>query len=126
MDISIIGLDHIQICVPFGKEHIAKSFYLDLLKFEEVEKPEELKRNEGFWCKAGDIHLHIGVESFEETISKRHPAFIVEDIQEARNVLRKHNVTIKEETSLPGIERFSFYDPFMNRIEFLQKSRNDS
>ncbi|HZH58457.1 MAG TPA: VOC family protein [Metabacillus sp.] len=126
MGILIKGLDHFQICVPGGEENTAKSFYLDLLQFVEVEKPEALKENGGFWCSAGEVNLHIGVEAFEKTISKRHPAFLVDDIHEARNVLQKHNVPIKEETPIPGIKRFSFYDPFMNRIEFLQRTSDDS
>lgn len=125
MGISIKGLDHIQICIPVGEENTARSFYLDLLQFEEVEKPEALKKNGGFWCRAGRVNLHIGVETFEKTISKRHPAFLVDDIHGARNILRKHNVSIKEETPIPGVDRFSFYDPFMNRIEFLQKTSTD-
>jgi len=125
MGISIKGLDHFQICVPVGEENTARSFYLDLLQFEEIEKPEVLKKNGGFWCKAGEVHLHIGVEPFEKTVSKRHPAFLVDNIEEARNILQKHNVPIKEETPIPGIERFSFFDPFMNRIEFLQRTSTD-
>ncbi len=122
MEITITGLDHIQICVPIGKEDTARDFYLNLLHFVEIDKPACLQKNGGFWCNVGEINLHIGVEEFEMTKSKRHPAFIVQDIQEARDYLKKHNVVIKEETAIPGIERFSFYDPFMNRIEFLQKS----
>ncbi|WP_226666025.1 VOC family protein [Metabacillus litoralis] len=121
MSIKILGLDHIQICVPIGKETLARQFYLDVLNFIEIEKPDVLKKNGGFWCTSGEITLHIGVEEMRETISKRHPAFIISNLEEVRGILKSKGVLIQEETSIPGIERFSCFDPFHNRIEFLEK-----
>jgi catechol 2,3-dioxygenase-like lactoylglutathione lyase family enzyme len=120
MSIEIIGLDHIQICIPIGEEATARHFYLDLLHFTEIEKPENLKQNGGFWCRAGTIAVHIGVEKTEKSKSKRHPAFIVSDIQATRRYLEENDIPIKEETPIPGVSRFSCFDPFLNRIEFLE------
>jgi Glyoxalase/Bleomycin resistance protein/Dioxygenase superfamily len=121
MTMKITGLDHIQICVPTDQEENAREFYLNILNFEEIEKPDSLKKNGGFWCHAGNAFLHIGVEKFETITSKRHPAFIVEDINETRKHLERHQVPIKEDTLIPGIIRFSCFDPFNNRIELLQR-----
>jgi len=119
--IRLKRLDHIQLCIPQGKEDQARAFYSTVLGLEEIPKPKELLANGGLWFQAADIQLHIGTEN-EVNRSKRHPAFEVENLYEARLHLEKNNIQIKEETQIPGQRRFSFYDPFGNRIEFLQKS----
>ncbi len=114
-------LDHIQICIPVGAEEKARDFYSGVLGLEEVEKPDALKPNGGLWFHVADIQLHIGVED-EQNRSKRHPAFEVEDLESIKLYLPSKGVKIKEETTIPGVSRFSFLDPFNNRIEFLEPS----
>ncbi|GMB07934.1 VOC family protein [Thermolongibacillus altinsuensis] len=122
MMIRIKRLDHVQICIPVGKEEEARAFYTDLLGFTEIEKPNSLKGNGGLWYKVGDVELHIGVENREGYNSKSHPAFEVEDVFGARRYLEEHGVPTQDEKPIPGVIRFSFRDPFQNRIEFLQKA----
>lgn len=118
--IKIKRLDHIQICVPTDKENEAREFYSNIIGFEEIPKPVELIPNGGLWYQVGDIQFHIGTEN-EINKSKRHPAFEVFDLASARQLLESYNVKIKEEIQVPGQIRFSFIDPFGNRIELLQK-----
>lgn len=110
-----------QLCIPIGEEEQAREFYARLLGLEEIEKPDALKPNGGLWFKIADIQLHIGAEDVQGK-SKRHPAFEVEDLEQIREYLLRCGVKIKEETPVPGLNRFSFFDPFGNRIEFLEKS----
>jgi catechol 2,3-dioxygenase-like lactoylglutathione lyase family enzyme len=121
MKIHVKRLDHVQICIPVGAEDEARAFYTDLLGFTEIEKPEALKANGGLWYKVGDIELHIGVEQRDGYNSKSHPAFEVENIAEVRRYLEEHGVPTQDEKPIPGVTRFSFRDPFRNRIEFLAK-----
>ena len=118
--IKIKRLDHIQICIPIGKEQEAREFYTDIMGFEEIPKPAELIPNGGLWYRVGDIQFHIGTEN-EINKSKRHPAFEVFDLASARHLLERYKVKIKEEIQVSGQVRFSFVDPFGNRIELLQK-----
>ena len=117
--IQLIRLNHIQICIPTGKETEARNFYANLIGLTEIPKPQDLIKNGGLWFQAADIQLHIGTEN-QINKSKRHPAFEVADINSARLHLKKHGVKIKEEIQVPGQIRFSFIDPFDNRIELLQ------
>lgn len=117
--INFKKLDHIQICIPTGKENEARHFYTDVVGLKEIPKPQELIPNGGLWYQLADIQLHIGTED-EINKSKRHPAFEVTNLEEARQHLKEHGVRIKEETQIPGCARFSFVDPFDNRIELLQ------
>ena len=93
----------------------------DVLKLEEVEKPEVLRANGGMWYNVADIQLHVGVEEAVAP-SKRHPAFEVEDIAGVRSYLEQNGVRTKDEPQLPGVLRFSFFDPFGNRIELMEKA----
>ena len=119
INIEFKRLNHIQICIPKNKEEEARKFYCGLLGLEEIEKPEYLRKNGGFWLKIADIELHIGAEDIENK-SKRHPAFEVEKLEAIKQAFKNNGVRIKEDRSLPEFNRFSFYDPFNNRIELLE------
>lgn len=119
INIKFKRLNHIQICIPKNKEEEARKFYCDLLGLEEIEKPQYLRKNGGFWLKIADIELHIGTENIENK-SKRHPAFEVEKLERIKQSFKDIGIRIKEDRSLPKFNRFSFYDPFNNRIELLE------
>lgn len=111
-------LDHVQLPIPPDSEAEARAFYGDVLGLERVEKPASLAGRGGLWYRVGDVELHLGVED-PSGPTRRHPAFEVTDLDGAREHLRAAGVEIREETPIPGRERFSFRDPFGNRIELL-------
>lgn len=119
MEINFIRLNHVQICIPLGQEEKAKEFYCELLGLEEIEKPKDLRKNGGFWLSIADIELHIGAEEINNK-SKRHPAFEVRELEKIKEYLIQKGVKIKEDNPLPKHKRFSFFDPFNNRIELLE------
>jgi len=118
MKIQFNRLDHIQICVPTDQEEEAREFYLGTLQLKEVEKPESIKSKGGFWAEIAGIQLHIGVEP-ELFPTKRHPAFEVEELEAVRRYLNAKEIRVKSYDPIPGFDRFSFFDPFGNRIELL-------
>jgi catechol 2,3-dioxygenase-like lactoylglutathione lyase family enzyme len=127
MKIHFKRIDHVQITIPKGSEDEVRKFYSGLLGLEETEKPDSLKASGGVWFKIAGAELHLGVESpspalpkGEEKPSKRHPAFEIENLDVVKKYLAENNVKIKEEIPIPGRKRFSFYDPFGNRIELLE------
>ena len=121
MKIKFNRLDHVQLCIPPGAEDQARDFYGHLLGLTEIEKPAPLRANGGMWFQIADIQLHICVEA-NQTKSKRHPAFEVEGVEGVRTYLEAHGVRTRDEPQLAGIKRFSFFDPFDNRIELLEKN----
>jgi catechol 2,3-dioxygenase-like lactoylglutathione lyase family enzyme len=120
MKIRIKRLDHVQLCIPKGEEAQARDFYGRVLGFPELEKPEALKVNGGLWFQVADIQLHISVET-PTGRSKRHPAFEVEALDEIRDYFRQQQIEVREETPVPGLQRLSFFDPFGNRIELMER-----
>ena len=122
MKINFGRIDHVQVCIPPGAEASAREFYGGLLGLEEIEKPEVLRRNGGMWYTVADAQLHVGVEPVVAP-SKRHPAFEVERARDVRTYLEENGVRTKDEAAVPGVVyRFSFLDPFGNRIELLEKA----
>ncbi len=121
MNINYQKIHHIQICIPKGAEDKGREFYCNILGLKEIPKPKALLKNGGFWVKIADIELHIGTEKWTEQNSKRHPCFEVSKIEDVKNYLIDKHVKIKEDTAIPGIKRFSFYDFLGNRIEFMEK-----
>ncbi len=120
MGIAFKGIDHVQVCIPAGMEEEAKSFYIGFLGFTEIGKPESLKGNGGFWMQAPGMEVHIGIDaSHDPGTSKRHIAFEVEDLAAARSMLENAGINLKDEIPIPHRDRFSFRDPFGNRIELL-------
>jgi len=113
-------LDHLQLCIPIGLEKEARAFYCGLLGLKEIEKPEFLNKNGGFWLKLGNIGLHIGAEDLENK-SKRHPAFQINNFDEFQKFLREQNIRHGVDKEIRGVRRISFFDPFNNRIEVLDK-----
>ncbi len=120
MKVRFKRLDHVQICIPFGEEDRAREFYGRVLGLEEIEKPDALKPNGGLWFRVADIQLHVGAEEVQGK-SKRHPAFEVEELAQVREYLAANGVKIKDEVAVPGLDRFSFFDPFGNRIELMER-----
>lgn len=124
MKIQFKRFDHVQVSIPKGNEDRAREFYGGLLGLEEIEKPEVLKKNGGLWYSVADVQLHVGAEDVVAP-SKRHPAFEVEEVNGVRAYLEQHGVRIKDEPDIPGVvQRFSFFDPFGNRIELLEKTKS--
>jgi catechol 2,3-dioxygenase-like lactoylglutathione lyase family enzyme len=122
MKINFKRLDHVQVCIPPGAEARAREFYSRVLGLEEIEKPAALKSRGGLWYKIADVQLHLGVEPETGNLTKRHPAFEVERLEEVRAHLGGNGVSLREETDLPGVRRFSFFDPFGNRFELMERT----
>lgn len=115
-----LKFNHVAITIPIGEEERGRDFYCRLLGFKEIEKPESLKGNGGFWLQTGNLPLHIGVEDgVDRGKTKRHPAFEADDLEQLKTVLINNQIKIKEAIGIPGWNRFYAFDPFGNRIEFI-------
>jgi len=114
--IAFKRLDHILITIPEGAEQVARLFYKETLGLEEIsgEHPRA-----AMWFKIGDIELHIRAEP-ASSLSARHPAFEVEDLQAAKVFLERSNISISYSSEIDGRQRCFFRDPFGNRFELLE------
>lgn len=113
------SIDHIQLAAPKGSEETARRFF-NILGFDEVEKPEELKKRGGVWFEFGNYQIHIGIEEPFYPAKKAHPAFEIENIEELKKHLVTNGIDVIEDDKLPGAKRFYISDPFGNRMELLE------
>ena len=114
---QVTQLDHVSVIIT----DVARSrrFYRDLLGLQEIPKP----RTFDFvvlWFDLGNMHIHLLLKDKPDTISARHFALRVADVEAARTWFAEHGVPIQETTRIPGADRFFIQDPDGNRIEIIQ------
>lgn len=119
-DIVWTGLDHIQLAMPRGGEAAARAFFVDLLGWREIAKPEALRARGGLWLEAGPAEVHLGVEEAFQPARKAHPAFAVNGIDRLARRLDDAGHAVTWADDIPGRRRFFSADPFGNRLEFLE------
>lgn len=119
---TIRALHHVQLAMPRGCEAEARAFYVAVLGFAEVPKPENLARRGGAWFRAGDAELHLGVEEDFRPARKAHPALLVDDLAAIVHRCADAGVAVTRDEPLPGYERIYIADPFGNRIELLEQA----
>jgi len=116
--INYTRIDHIHVCVPRERLEEARAFYADVMGLTEIYRPDVFSAP-GYWFAIAGIELHIGVEPTLPR-SIRHSAFEVKNVKAAAEYLKSKGVEICGEAIIPGRERFSFIDPFGNRMELLE------
>ena len=119
---AIIGVDHVQIAMPAGREDDARDFYGRLLGLPERAKPSDLASRGGVWFEAGTVALHLGVEGDFRPARKAHPAFRVTDLRSLVARLREAHVAVVGD-DVPEYRRVYVSDPFGNRIELIDAGR---
>lgn len=117
---KITGLHHVLIAAPRNCEDDARRFFGEILGLVEVEKPVELKKRGGVWFEMGGQQLHIGVEDGFTAAKKAHPAFEVVDLNGLKTRLDTFKVDYEADGDFEGANRIFVFDPFGNRLEFLE------
>lgn len=117
---EIVGLDHVQLAMPEGGEEEARRFYGGLLGLAEVEKPAPLAARGGCWFTGTGVQLHLGVEQGGAPARKAHPALLVRELDALCDRLAAAGVEVIPDEALPEVRRCYAFDPFGNRVEFIQ------
>lgn len=121
---AFVGLDHVQVAAPRGREFDARRFYGGLLGLPEIDKPAALADRGGCWFQAGTQALHVGVADDFEPAAKAHPALRVRSTSELEDIGERlheagYDVEWAGDDEIPGVRRFHVHDPFGNRLELL-------
>jgi catechol 2,3-dioxygenase-like lactoylglutathione lyase family enzyme len=120
MSFAFLGIDHVQLAAPAGCEQEARAFFADLLGWTELTKPVNLQKRGGVWFSCGTHQVHVGVQQDFVPAKKAHPAFHVRNLDALRSYLEQHDVRVVDDEPLEGAKRFYLFDPFGNRLEFLE------
>jgi catechol 2,3-dioxygenase-like lactoylglutathione lyase family enzyme len=119
----IVGIDHVQLAMPAGREDDARAFYDHLLGIPEVAKPPQLAVRGGCWFESESVKVHLGVDKNFAPAKKAHPAFVVRDLHALSRQMREAGYELNEDQPLDDYERRYVSDPFGNRIELVQPRR---
>lgn len=120
LEMTITGIDHVQVAAPPGCEDAAQAFYGGLLELPEIAKPEALAARGGCWFRAGAQELHVGVEDPFSPARKAHPGLVASDLDALAERLRGAGFEVRFDDAIPGAARFHVADPFGNRLEIRQ------
>ncbi|HEX4033321.1 MAG TPA: VOC family protein [Solirubrobacteraceae bacterium] len=121
--VALLGLHHLLLAMPAGREAQAREFYGGLLGLEELPKPAQLATRGGCWFQGNSLQLHLGVEEDFRPARKAHPAFEVRGLAALRERLEQAGVEVADDAPLGGYDRFYAFDPFGNRLELIEASR---
>jgi catechol 2,3-dioxygenase-like lactoylglutathione lyase family enzyme len=115
--LEITGIDHVSVIVT----DLARSrrFYRDVLGLKEIAKPKTFDFRV-LWFDLGDQQLHLLHKPQPDTVSPRHFALRVRDVQAARAYFHSRGAAVLETTPIPHCDRFFVFDPDENRIEIIQ------
>jgi catechol 2,3-dioxygenase-like lactoylglutathione lyase family enzyme len=116
---TISGIAHVQVGITPNGEDAARAFYSNLLGLVEVPKPEALRDRGGVWFGCGAQEIHCGVEP-EVAPTKCHAALLTDELDTLRATLEAAGIRTETDRQLPGYRRFYAWDPFGNRLEFLE------
>lgn len=117
---TVIGIHHVQLAMPAGREDEARAFYAGLLGIPEVPKPPELAKRGGAWFEAPGVRVHLGVEADFKAARKAHPGLLVRELPRLVERLRSNNHHVIGDEPLEGYDRVYVDDPFGNRLELLE------
>src|SRR5262249_45657521 len=98
MPLSIYAIDHSSVIVTDVER--SRRFYGGILGLKEIPRP----RTFDFvvvWYDLGNQHIHLLLKEEADSISPRHFALRVSDIQAARAHFRSHGIAIQETTPIP-------------------------
>ena len=93
----IKAIHHIQLAMPKGGEDKARTFYVEVLGFDEIEKPAILQGRGGVWFSQAGVEVHLGVEEPFSAAKKAHPAFGVTALEQAVERLTEKGVAYRRD-----------------------------
>jgi len=123
MGLWVVGLDHVQLAMPPGRESEAEAFYAGFLGFVRIPKPEPLAQRGGCWFASGPVAVHLGVEADFRPARKAHPALVVRDLAGLAAAAAAENMELRPNPDQPDGAGYYIDDPFGNRIELIDADR---
>lgn len=121
----IVGVDHVQLAMPTGREAEAREFYCRLLGVSEVRKPPALASRGGAWFANSRVKVHLGVDPEFRPARKAHPGLLVTGLEALVQRLREAGYEVMEDELLEGYHWAYANDAFGNRLELMEPRRDE-
>lgn len=117
---SVVGLDHVQLAMPFGGESVMRHFYVGILGLTEVEVPSQLAPIGAIWFEAKGTVVHCSPELEFKPPDKAHPGFVVADLDATEEKLKAYGAKIQRGAPSSVMRRLYTVDPVGNVVELIQ------
>lgn len=117
---SIFRLQHTTIPMPQGGNDEARRFYGGVLGLSEKPVPPSLNADRIVWFSVSEDgdELHVlADEGVDPAKSGQHLCLVVSELESVRQTLIDDGIEIGEEPPIHNRPRFSFRDPFGNKVE---------
>jgi catechol 2,3-dioxygenase-like lactoylglutathione lyase family enzyme len=114
---EVTQIDHVSVLITDVER--SRRFYHDILGLKEIAKPRTFDFV-ALWFDLGNQQLHLLLKPQPDSLSPRHFALRVKDLNAAREHFWRRDVPIEETLKIPGADRFFVFDPDRNRIEVIQ------
>jgi catechol 2,3-dioxygenase-like lactoylglutathione lyase family enzyme len=118
--VPIVGVDHVQVAMPAGREAEARAFYAGLLGIPELAKPPALAARGGAWFERGPVKVHLGVDPDFRPARKAHAGLLASGLDALIEELRRAGYDVTTDEPLEGYLRVYVNDPFGNRLELME------
>jgi catechol 2,3-dioxygenase-like lactoylglutathione lyase family enzyme len=109
--------------MPPGGNDEARRFYTEVLGLREIPCPSTMRQDRLVWFSVSDDgdELHLLVDDdFQPITNGQHLCMVVDDLAAIRKTLEDAGVETGEEPPIAFRPRFSFRDPFGNKIELTE------
>lgn len=120
---GIFRLQHTTIPMCPGGNDEARRFYGGVLGLAEKPVPSTLDSGRIVWFSVSDDgdELHVlAQEGIDPSASGQHLCLVVDDLDAIREALLSDGIEIGEEPRIHNRPRFSFRDPFGNKVEITE------
>jgi len=120
---GIQRLQHTSIPMPPGGREEAHRFYTEVMGLKRIPTPASMDSGRILWFAVGNDgdELHLFTEVSAHTgMSGTHVCLVVDDLEAMRQKLEAEGIEIGSEPDVPFRPRFSFRDPFGNKIEITE------
>ncbi|MEZ4663527.1 MAG: VOC family protein [Caldilineaceae bacterium] len=117
---NLTGIHHHSILVSDMER--AVDFYKNVMGLQEIGIPSTFPPA-GLrvrWFQIGDQHIHLMPAAQPDAVSSRHIALAIDDAQAGRAYFSAKGVPTREDTPIPGADRFFIADPEGNNIELIE------
>ncbi len=120
---GIFRLQHTTIPMTPGGNDEARRFYGGVLGLPEKPVPSALDASRIVWFAVSDDgdELHVlAQDGVDPSISGQHLCLVVDNLDGTREALISDGIEIGEEPPIHNRPRFSFRDPFGNKVEITE------
>lgn len=120
---GIFRLQHTTIPMPPGGNDEARRFYGGVLGLPEKPVPGSLDASRIVWFSVSDDgdELHVLADAdADPAISGQHLCLVVDELEAIRQALVDDGIEIGQEPEIRNRPRFSFRDPFGNKVEITE------